>query len=316
MILSILIPTYNRSTYLKKNLDLLNKYINQESLHSQIEIVISNNHSSDETNEIISNFQNENQSINLKYYLQTENIGLEKNVLYILNEAEGDYIMYLGDDDFIELNYLIGVINHLKDNQKTHLILPSIVEVNTQDEIVQKGRDHGLDNTVTKAGFKNCLKNSWRGHQLSGLVIKREHLYESYLRNNISNIYPFIYFTAYSCLRGDTFHYTEFPVRVTNPGQQNKDWTYGEDGLIDEIFDNYAKLKVNSIKKTQLQLEVIRKQPWRLWRYKKISDKAFFNVFWNMLFCQNSTVLFKFIFPFEVVKISLKKKIWNLFYSK
>jgi len=315
MLFSFIIPTYNRSQFLLKNLLILQNHINKINNHWKFEIVISNNCSTDNTDNLVRNFQIENPLLNINYYQQKENLGIEKNCLFVLQEAKGEYIMYLGDDDYIDFGYVYNALKHINKNPNTHLILPSIVEVDINDILVKEGRDYELPNTHLKAGFKNCLRNSWRGHQLSGLVFKRKNLYHSYIKNEVQNLYPFIYFTGLACLRGDTYHLTEYPVRVTNPGQQNKNWTYGEDGLINEIFDNYIKLPVNYFQKTRLQIELIRRQPWRLWRYKKITKKAYYSVFWNMLSSSNSTLLFKIIFPFEIAIISLKKNLYKLLKS-
>lgn len=302
MKLSILIPTYNRSLYLKKNLELLKKYLRLGKLQSQIEIVVSNNHSPDDTSDLISRFKSENEDIDLKYHLQCKNIGLENNALFVLKESIGDYVMYLGDDDFIEFEYLEGVIEHITNNRKTNTVIPSCVAVDINGNLIYGNRDVHLPNKLYKSGFNNCLENSWRGHQLSGLVFKRNGLYESYIDNKVSNIYLFIYFTSISCLAGDTYHFTKYPIRITSPGQENKDWGYGKDGLINEIFDNYKKLSVGQIEKTRLELKIIRTQPTRIWSYRKINNKAFFSAFRNIWFSKNSTFYFKLLFPIEIFR--------------
>src|SRR5690606_4036196 len=120
----------------------------------------------------------------------------------------------------------------------TFCIIPSIEVIDAEGAFLKKGRDSRLPNSFHKKGFRNCLTHSWRGHQLSGVVLKRIGLYGSYIDRNVGNIYPFIYFVSFNCLYGNTFHFTQYPVMVTVPGQQNKDWTYGKDGLLNDIFDN------------------------------------------------------------------------------
>lgn len=302
MKLSILIPTYNRSLFLKKNLDLLNSHVHQGNFITEIEIVISNNNSSDNTDEILLEFQKQHNDIQLRYYLQKGNIGLEKNALFVLKEAKAEYVMYLGDDDYIDFEYLDGVLKHLKNSKNIFSIIPSWVAVDIQGNRIHGNRDTHLPNKLYAGGFNTCLENSWRGHQLSGLVFKRDKLYNSYIENNVNNIYPFIFFTAISCLQGDTLHFTQYPIKITCPGQQNKDWGYGKDGLINEIFDNYKKLPLRKIDKTKLELKIIRTQQTRVWSYKKISNSAFLSAFLNIWLSKNSTFIFKIIFPFEILR--------------
>ena len=217
--------------------------------------------------------------------------------------------MYLGDDDFIECAYLKEILEHLEGNTNVHCVIPSFVPINILGEHLVGGRDFNLPNKTTKRGFYNCFINSWRGHQLSGLVLKRAHLYDSYVARKVNNIYLFIYFVAQSCLDGDTYHFTKYPVKVTQPGQENKDWGYGKDGLLNEVFDNYKKLSINYLQKSVLQLFFYAKQPGRLFMFRQAGIKPFFRAFLSICFTSNSTFLFKICFPFTVVFVYLYYKI-------
>ena len=95
---------------------------------------------------------------------------------------------------------------------------------------------------------------------MSGLVFQTDVLV-AYNKYRIKNMYPFIFFVAYSSLKYKTLHLTEFPIKVTLPDQKNKYWTYGEDGLLNEIFDNYIKLPLNNIQVTLLQLNFLESSP-------------------------------------------------------
>lgn len=315
MLFSILIPTYNRSEFLVKNLNILKSHIAEFDSSIRFEIVISNNCSTDATDIAISEFIRENPKIDVNYIRQTSNLGVAMNCLIVFKESQGDYVMYLGDDDFISSDYLNNLLNHLINNPETHSVIPSILEIDIHGQKAKEGRDHELKSRIHSAGYSNCLENAWRGHQLSGIVVKRNNLYENYPDKDRGNMYIFIYFLAMSTLSGSTYHLTEFPVMVTNPGQKKKDWSYGEDGLLNEIFDNYINLPLNSWQITKLQLKVIESQPWRLWKYKKVGYKEFLITFKNMWFSKNSTYLFKIAFPLLVLKIAAKKKLYKLLKS-
>ena len=308
---SILLPTYNRGVFLEKNINLLISFIDEAKFHDIIEIIISNNNSTDNTNIILKNLSKKNPRIKLSYFNQKENIGLEKNALFVLKEASAKFVMYLGDDDFIDLGYLKSVVKHLENNDSTNCIIPSFTTIDLNGNRIKGERDLNKPNILYDAGFDNCLENSWRGHQLSGLVFKRDGLYKSYMQNEINNIYLFIYFTSISCLTGKTFHLTTNPVAITSPGQENKDWNYGEDGLVNEIFDNYNKLPLNEFQKTLLQLKIIRTQPTRIWSYKNKGFKTFIIAIKNIWFSKKSTFLFKLTFPFEF----LRQVLYRLLYK-
>ena len=309
MLLSILIPTYNRSNFLIKNLTLMWEYFSRLEIKDQLEIVVSNNNSSDDTDLKIKALMSGNSNFNIRYYTQSKNIGPEKNSLFVLDKSNGEYVMFLGDDDYLDFNYLLKVLDCLKLNSKITSIIPNFVQIDMEGNLLSIGRDYGLKSKIYYRGFNNCLINSWRGHQLSGLVLKKDFLYQEYIENKVSNMYPFIFFLGLSCLKGNSLHLTDFPVKVTQPGQQNKDWGYGKDGLINEIFDNYNKLPVNYFKKSLLQLYFFNKQNWRLFMYKSNGFQSLINPFFRILLSDNSTFIFKILFPFLVFLIIIRLKI-------
>ncbi len=113
--IEILIPTYNRVTFLEKNLHILIKQISENHLIDKISISISDNCSDDGTVQMVENII-QNTNIKIILYEQSENIGIVKNPVYLLEKATQPYIMYLGDDDFIPdtyLQYLIEKINEI-----------------------------------------------------------------------------------------------------------------------------------------------------------------------------------------------------------
>ena len=100
--ISILIPTYNRSSYLKKCLESI---ISQN--HDDIEIIISDNNSPDNTAEIVNQFNDKR----IKYYKNENNIGSNANFYKLIELATGEFIFFLTDDDYL----LPGSIEEIKD---------------------------------------------------------------------------------------------------------------------------------------------------------------------------------------------------------
>jgi len=100
MLLTICIPTFNRSEQLNKLLDSISK-INNNFL-KKIEILISDNNSTDNTKDIVSKFL---YLPNIKYVQQTSNIGAAKNLIYLYNLAKGKWVFGIGDDDLINKDF-------------------------------------------------------------------------------------------------------------------------------------------------------------------------------------------------------------------
>ncbi len=111
IILSILIPTYNRRRYLCSNLSAIFSQLKDND--KKIEVIVSDNCSPDGTDEAVKPYLEKD---NFKYYRQKENVGAIRNILGIVNYAKGDFCWIVGDDDFL-LNGAIEkvldlIINH------------------------------------------------------------------------------------------------------------------------------------------------------------------------------------------------------------
>jgi len=306
MKISILIPTYNRSKFLIKNLKHLTRIIKENNFTTQVEIIVSNNCSTDDTHSQVANFlKKSSRKISISYYKRKTNTGLEQNALFTLSKATAEYVMFIGDDDYIDEKYLIKILKEIKHDSKITAIIPSIQAIDIYGNKLQQGRDLKKKNQQYRQGFFNCLCNSWRGHQLSGLLFKRKGLLLSYKTNFVSNIYPFIYFLSYSCFRGKTLHITDYPVLVTTPGIDKKDWNYGKDGLVTEVFNNYSQLGgLPRFKKSILQIYFLYVQKWRYLSYLNQNFLSFFRACWIILKAKDTLWLTKIFFlPLCIIAI-------------
>jgi len=117
--LSICIPTYNRASYLKGCLNNILQSV--KGYEDKIEIIVSDNASTDNTREIMSEFQRLNNFIR---YNRNKNNVVDKNFFIAARLAKGEFIWIFGDDDkmaseiiekifnLIELNYNLIICNH------------------------------------------------------------------------------------------------------------------------------------------------------------------------------------------------------------
>jgi glycosyltransferase involved in cell wall biosynthesis len=113
-ILTIAIPTYNRASYLDINLNQLLLNINQLEDKSILEIIISNNASTDDTDLIVNKYIDE--GLNVNYYKNESNIGPDGNFESCLSKAKGKYFWIFGDDELLFNNALIKIIAILNQN--------------------------------------------------------------------------------------------------------------------------------------------------------------------------------------------------------
>ncbi|MCP3873879.1 MAG: glycosyltransferase family 2 protein [Desulfobacteraceae bacterium] len=99
-LVSILIPTYNRSNYVKETIE---SAISQS--YTNIEIIISNNNSIDNTEEIVRDYITKYPG-KIKYYRQKRNIGMVGNWNFCLEKCSGEYFVLLSDDDVLRKHFV------------------------------------------------------------------------------------------------------------------------------------------------------------------------------------------------------------------
>ncbi len=96
-LLSICIPTYNRAGYIRDCLDSIISQFTDPEMQKRVEIVISDNASSDNTTEVVKEYQAKYPTI--LYSRSETNLGFDRNFLNVINHAQGKYCFSIGDDD-------------------------------------------------------------------------------------------------------------------------------------------------------------------------------------------------------------------------
>ena len=104
--LSICIPTYNRAALIGKTLESI---IAQAT--GDVEIVVSDNASTDNTAEVIKGFTAK--FPRLVYVQQEINKGADANFMNVVSNASGEYCWLLGSDDVMKAGALRKVLEEL-----------------------------------------------------------------------------------------------------------------------------------------------------------------------------------------------------------
>lgn len=120
-IISIAIPTYNRAKSLGKLLECILSQI--KTMQEEVQICISDNCSTDNTKEIVLGFQRKYPEV-IKYNRNIENLGVDKNLVKIMEMADGEFVWLFGDDDMIVEGGIEKVVDFIKKycNQNIGLI--------------------------------------------------------------------------------------------------------------------------------------------------------------------------------------------------
>lgn len=184
MLLSILIPTFNRHKFLSKSLQfLVNEFeVLDDNEKKLIEIIVSDNSDNNLSKDLVINlFQDK---LPLKYYKNEVNLAVDENLKKLFKYSSGKFIIFIADDDHI-INYSIKpLLNLLKDENKIDVAyLKTLSYTNDEDYYPQNnfninGKFFDLHSFVKKVNINLTF--------MSSFVIKKELI--SFNKNNINEL--------------------------------------------------------------------------------------------------------------------------------
>lgn len=163
---SIGMPVYNGKAYIREALDSL-----LAQSYSDIELVISDNASTDGTEDICLEYAKSDSRIS--YIRQPYNIGGAANFNYVLNSAVGEYFMWAACDDCWGQDWIKDLISNIKTSDAG--VFGCYVEGDSKESLVPK--------SFKKGGFSSFFMAS----DLTGkcyysyALFKKEILLNSYL---------------------------------------------------------------------------------------------------------------------------------------
>jgi glycosyltransferase involved in cell wall biosynthesis len=168
---------YNYSTNISKS---INSILNQS--YKNLEIIISDDFSSDQSDKIIRQFANVDKRI--KYYKQKKNLGYAKNLSFVLRKSKGKYFKWNCQDDYISKDFIEKNLYFLeKNNNYSSSTSPWCFDY--QNNYKKKLNQHDLDSNLYQR-LKYFFKIRSHSHGLTYSLIRRRYLVNT---TNISNDY-------------------------------------------------------------------------------------------------------------------------------
>jgi len=208
ILLSIVIPTYNRCNYLR---ELLPEIIHQCNLidpdNTEIELVLCDNASTDLTSEYIAS---QNQGRRISYYRNSENIGGDANFIHGVKLAKGKYVWLFGDDELLFENGISNVIKILKKYSCSLLIV--------RDESYPVGLEHSrlfnnyeeLVRCISKINPHFVLAHTL----ITGNIFKRDLFDLNCAYRCISTSYGHMYALMNNLKEGGTVFFLNVPIII------------------------------------------------------------------------------------------------------
>jgi len=137
------LPVFNGERFLKTKLDSI---INQTV--TDFELIISDNASTDRTEEICKEYQSKDKRIS--YYRQEENLGVARNFEFVLKKSNSEFFMWTGVDDILLPEFIEKNIQNFENDKKC---VASISKINSY-----KPEDEDLLNEKTDLEYSELIK--------------------------------------------------------------------------------------------------------------------------------------------------------------
>jgi len=190
-LLTVVIPTYNRSSRLKKS---LNSYLLCD--RCDIEFIVIDNASPDDTHEVINEFLDRDTRI--RYIRNSVNIGANRSIFRAFLEAKASLIMILPDDDSYTPGFIELVVNAFSENPNVGVV-HSYLDTTLRVEMVETV---GNSNQIFKSGYDAISKIFMLSGGIPGLAFRKTAIdFQSWKLDD--SIYPQINISCNMALKWD-----------------------------------------------------------------------------------------------------------------
>lgn len=243
--LSIIIPTYNAENYLT---ECIESVINQTMGFKDIELIIVDDASIDNTPHIIKNFANKYQNImpifldnNSGFPGKPRNIGLKK--------ASADFIMFMDNDDILDLEIcekLYNIITH----ENVDLVLCKINQFDQthytkRPNYISEKKDLKID-SIEENRLIECVYNLWAKLYRKNLILDNNILFiENYLNDDL-----FFSYETFQKAQGIYFltNYYGYNYRVRTGTNASTVYSTNKHDIKDNIITLLKKLALRNDK--------------------------------------------------------------------
>lgn len=170
ILLSLSIPTYSRADRLEECLESIKiQFDINPNLQDMLEIVISDNASTDHTSVIAEKYKHVFK--NFSYVINESNVGFDRNVLNVVKHSSGVYCWYIADDDVVVNGAIDYVVEKLKTNEY------DIITVESSPIVKENYYDREVFNNTDIFETRNC-DDFYHGNEslgaVSNLIFNRE----------------------------------------------------------------------------------------------------------------------------------------------
>lgn len=201
-LVSICIPSYNRPKELRRLLDSIDSTI----FSNDIEIVVCEDHAPkrEEVRTVVSEYR-ERTPYRINYVENDQNCGYDKNLRNLINNASGEYLLFMGDDDMFIPGRLDGFLEFIRNHMECGYFLRSYQNV-AADGTISVFKYYDSDKTF-EPSEDTYIEMFDKSVFISGFTMKRtcakecetemfdgSLLYQMYLLAEVCLKYPSAYY--------------------------------------------------------------------------------------------------------------------------
>lgn len=159
--LSICIPSYNRASLLIQSLEAVTAQLTEWTA-GQVKIIVSDNASPDQTQEVVASFAAAHPQAQITYVRQPQNLGADGNINHLVNHASGEFVLLLSDDDILLPGAIDKIFEVLANQPNIDAIsLNARTFVSTPDELTMPIRQAQQDYLITDRNEVLTTLGTW-----------------------------------------------------------------------------------------------------------------------------------------------------------
>jgi abequosyltransferase len=212
VMLTIGLPTFNRARWLEAQLAWLSRA--RQGLESEVEILISDNCSTDGTPDVISRWRANHSDKNIKVNRNLSNIGAVRNIVACIKASKAPHVWVVGDDDVIDDRALRTVVGTLQKEPELALLVLNFSsrDIHSGEILFERCFNQICDDSIKpngKALFEQCLRNDsrWGGLALTTALIYQTDLAHRALQAwpaGLDNLTVQLFITGFCAREGST----------------------------------------------------------------------------------------------------------------
>ena len=249
--ISFIIPAYNACKTIER---AVNSIINQEGTNIDYEVIVVDDGSNDDLSELMKKYKNQKK---VKYFSK-ENTGVADTRNYGVNQAIGEYIIFVDSDDYVSKYLLRDIETYI--NKNIDLIKWNATFVNENQEEISKNASVAFENVNGETGFNLLFGKDNLIDCLWNYAIKKEIIMEfpKGMYHEDFAVMPLIIFNAKSMvsINKNEYYYVQSQNSIMRTQNEEKNRKKLQDKLVhyDNLIREARKMKIKKISKENLAI--------------------------------------------------------------